>query len=179
MMPRRTRERVRSQRAGWWLAGWLQLVPIYSLAVPFDEVIAAHRGYPGVISEGGAFAEAEVVNQLQNTTWMRYYEWFQSSGWSSSIGMSVDNARNESAHGVPIVGHAYGKPLNCSDPNDSGIGSAVAAFLIAQDEYCYFQTSSSVVGADVSADHVHVDVMTCMPGQSVSFTTSTGLMACC
>jgi len=50
------------------------------------------------------------------------------------------------------MAHAYGKPLNCSDPNDAGIGSAVAAFLIAQGDYFYFQTSSSVVGGDPWTD---------------------------
>ena len=30
------------------------LIPIYSLAVPFDPVVAAHRGYPGLISEGNS-----------------------------------------------------------------------------------------------------------------------------
>ena len=28
------------------------LIPIYSMAVPFDPIVAAHRGYPGLISEG-------------------------------------------------------------------------------------------------------------------------------
>ena len=66
--------------------------------------------------------------------------------------MSVDNAMQEAAHGVPVMAHAYGKPLNCSDPNDAGVGSAVAAFLIAQGDHFYFQTSSSVVGGDPWTD---------------------------
>ena len=35
---------------------------------------------------------------------------------------------------------------------DAGIGSAVAAFLVAMGDYHYFQTSSSVVGADPWTD---------------------------
>eukprot|EP00035_Acanthoeca_spectabilis_P003913 m.96700 g.96700 ORF g.96700 m.96700 type:complete len:480 (-) comp12372_c0_seq1:2497-3936(-) len=128
------------------------IVPMFSLAVPFDPRIAESRGFPGKLSRGYVFTEAEVVAALQNVTWMRYYEWFQSSGWSESIGMSVENVIEEVARGIPVVGHAYGKPENCSDPQDKGIGSAVAAFLIAQGNYTYFQTSSSVVGADPWTD---------------------------
>ena len=51
-----------------------------------------------------------------------------------------------------MVAHAYGAPNNCSDPQDKGIGIAVAAFLLAQGPYTYFQTSSSVVGADPWTD---------------------------
>ena len=62
-------------------------------------------------------------------------EWFQSSGWSESIGMSVENVISETEQGIPVMAHAYGKPYNCSDPNDVGIGSAIAAFMIAMGEY--------------------------------------------
>ena len=31
------------------------IVPVFSLAVPFDEAKAEHRGYPGVLSRGEAF----------------------------------------------------------------------------------------------------------------------------
>jgi hypothetical protein len=85
------------------------LIPIYSMAVPFDPIVAAHRGYPGLISEGQTFTEAEVVEKLKNVTWMRYYEWFQSNGWSESIGMSIENVINETAnHDLPVMAHAYG-----------------------------------------------------------------------
>jgi hypothetical protein len=60
------------------------------------------------------------------------YEFFQAYGWSEGIGESVANMINETAHGVPVVAHAYGAPNNCSDPLDKGIGIAVAAFLLAQ-----------------------------------------------
>ena len=46
----------------------------------------------------------------------RYYEWFQSNGWSASIGMSIDNVMAEAAAGIPMMAHAYGRPENCSDP---------------------------------------------------------------
>jgi hypothetical protein len=40
---------------------------------------------------------------------MRYYEWFQSNGWSESIGMSIENVINETAnHDLPVMAHAYG-----------------------------------------------------------------------
>jgi len=71
------------------------IVPIFSMDVPFDADVAASRGFPGLISEGATFTEAEVVAALSNVTWMRYYEWFQSNGWSKSIGMSVDNVMEE------------------------------------------------------------------------------------
>jgi hypothetical protein len=48
--------------------------------------------------------------------------------------MSVENVMAEVARGIPVVGHAYGKADNCTDPQDRGIGSAVAAFLIAMGE---------------------------------------------
>jgi hypothetical protein len=104
------------------------------------------------------------VQALANVTWMKYYEFFQSNGWSESIGMpshrrrsrsrgivapvyfirdspyrtnkavyrslhrrwlgmSVDNMMRETARGIPVMAHAYGAPLNCSDPHDKGIGS--------------------------------------------------------
>ena len=64
----------------------------------------------------------------------RYYEWFQSNGWSDSIGMSVANGLAEATHSIPVVTHSYGKADNCSDPKDAGIGSAIAAFLLVQTE---------------------------------------------
>ena len=57
------------------------IVPIFSLAIPFDPIKAAHRGYPGAESTGAVITEAAVANALENVTWMRYYEWFQSNGW--------------------------------------------------------------------------------------------------
>eukprot|EP00038_Savillea_parva_P005088 m.147135 g.147135 ORF g.147135 m.147135 type:complete len:470 (-) comp11658_c1_seq3:2457-3866(-) len=128
------------------------IIPMFSITVPFDAKIAKGRGYPGTISRGSVFTEAEVAAALENVTWIRYYEWFQSSGWSASIGMSVQNVLAEASHNISFVGHAYGKAENCSDPQDLGIGSAVAAFLIGQSDYSYFQTSSSVVGADPWTD---------------------------
>lgn len=49
--------------------------------------------------------------------------------------MSVENVISETEQGIPVMAHAYGKPYNCSDPNDVGIGSAIAAFMIAMGEY--------------------------------------------
>ena len=48
------------------------IVPMFSLAVPFDATKAARRGYPGVLSRGKVFTEAEVATALANVTWMRY-----------------------------------------------------------------------------------------------------------
>lgn len=66
--------------------------------------------------------------------------------------MSVENMMAEVERGIPVVGHAYGKADNCTDPQDKGIGSAIAAFLVAMGEYSYFQTSSSIVGGDPWTD---------------------------
>ena len=47
------------------------MVPMFSLAVPFDPVKAKHRGYPGEESTGHVFTESAVVKALENVTWMR------------------------------------------------------------------------------------------------------------
>ena len=110
---------------------------------------------------------------------MMYAEWFQSSGWSESIGMSVENVMKESELGIPVMAHAYGKPYNCSDPNDVGVGSAIAAFMIAMGEYSYFQTSSSVVGADPWTDsgwcwHPLYDKLQCGKPKATATKNTTG-----
>ena len=35
------------------------------------QAVASSRGYPGRLSEGAVFTEAEVVSALANVTWMR------------------------------------------------------------------------------------------------------------
>ena len=46
-------------------------VPMFSIAVPFDEATAQRRGYPGAESTGHTLTEALVVDALANVTWMR------------------------------------------------------------------------------------------------------------
>jgi len=128
------------------------MVPIFSIEAMFDPVKSKKRNFPYDAARGRQFTELGMVEALENVTWMRGYEFFQAYGWSEGIGESVANMINETAHGVPVVAHAYGAPNNCSDPQDKGIGIAVAAFLMAQGPYTYFQTSSSVVGADPWTD---------------------------
>ena len=101
----------------------------------FNLLIAKHNNLCSQI--GRVFTEVDVATALlnANVTWMRYYEWFQSNGWSASIGMSVANGVAEAHHDIPVMAHSYGKADNCSDPNDKGIGSAIAAFLLIQTEY--------------------------------------------
>jgi hypothetical protein len=111
-------------------------IPIFSLEAPFDRTIAVKRGFPGMASLGRVMSELDIAEALRDVLWYRYYEWFGGSGWSKSIGMSVENVMNESALGIPVVAHSY--PWT-----NFTIGIQVAAFLIAQSEYSYFQTSAS------------------------------------
>eukprot|EP00039_Didymoeca_costata_P006567 m.91396 g.91396 ORF g.91396 m.91396 type:complete len:414 (-) comp13301_c0_seq7:2565-3806(-) len=103
------------------------MIPVYSIELPFDATIAKNRGFPG----NPVLTEMDVYRALENVTWMRYYEWFQASGWSESIGMSVENMVQETQLGIPVMAHAYpGKT-----PMD--IGAAVAAFLIGASRLVY------------------------------------------
>eukprot|EP00039_Didymoeca_costata_P006564 m.91366 g.91366 ORF g.91366 m.91366 type:complete len:136 (-) comp13301_c0_seq2:2565-2972(-) len=72
-----------------------------------------------------------VSGQLAKLLRRHVYHILQASGWSESIGMSVENMVQETQLGIPVMAHAYpGKT-----PMD--IGAAVAAFLIGASRLVY------------------------------------------